>query len=64
MGWLNKTNIMKILIPIPKHKDVLKSLDPKIKKLEKVRLNFEKYKSQYEEALEELKTASIKGGLN
>ena len=49
MGWLNKENIKKIQIPIPKNKEVLKSLDTKFEKLEKVRINFEKYKTQYED---------------
>lgn len=53
-------DLEKFKIPIPKNPDVLKSLDPKFKKLETIRISFEKYKSQYEEALEELKTASIK----
>jgi hypothetical protein len=64
MGWLNKEHIKKILIPIPKNTTVLKSLDPKFEKLEKVQVNYDKYKLQYEEALQELKTASIKSGLN
>jgi restriction endonuclease S subunit len=61
---LKINSLKKFEIPIPKNPDILKSLNPKIKKLEKVRLNFEKYKTQYEEALQELKTTSIKGGLN
>jgi restriction endonuclease S subunit len=61
---INKNILENFNIPIPKNKEVLKSLDTKFEKLEKVRINFEKYKTQYEDALEELKTASIKSGLN